>query len=78
MGKHMKHTFCAPLPGTKVGIVMCKRKSPNNRALSMVRVTGLEPAFLTEVAPNDSATSLELMFSYLTNAIIARISAVVK
>ena len=44
----------------------------------MVRVTGLEPAFLTEVAPNDSATSLELMFSYLTNAIIARISAVVK
>ena len=44
----------------------------------LVRVTGLEPAHLSVLEPNDSVTLLELMFSDLTNAIIARISAVVK
>ena len=44
----------------------------------LVRVTGLEPAHLMASEPNDTVTLLELMFSNLTNAIIARISAVVK
>ena len=44
----------------------------------MVRMTGLEPAHLSVLEPNGSATSLEQTFSYLTKPIIARISAVVK
>ena len=44
----------------------------------LVRVTGLEPAHLTASEPNDTVTLLELLFSYLTNASVTRISAVVK
>ena len=44
----------------------------------MVRMTGLEPAHLSVLEPNDSVTLLELIFSYLTDAIVTHISAVVK
>lgn len=57
---------------------LLNKESLNDHTLTLVRVIGLEPAHLTALEPNDSATSSEPMFSYLTNAIVARISVVVK
>jgi hypothetical protein len=44
----------------------------------LVRVTGVEPAWIAPPEPKDTATPSEQTFSYLTKPIIARISAVVK
>jgi len=57
-----KDTFCVLLPGTKEGIEVIKRNSPNNRAVYMVRVTGVEPARIAPPEPNGNVTLLELMF----------------
>ena len=57
IGIHTKYNFRILLPGTKVGIERDKRKSPNNRTLSLVRVTGVEPARISSPEPKSGASA---------------------